>query len=358
MTVDTREERRSALDEFAASTKQELVPVKLQSAVSPMETVHGAQPVAVKRDDAAVLSKLKVLAAAAGEDWYYRFPVKNRQKGTTDFIEGPSIKLANDLSRIYGNCEVDCRAQDLGDHWLFHARFIDIETGYSLTRPFQQRKNASRMGGDEDRRLDIAFQIGASKAIRNVIVNALQTFADFAFDEAKQALVDKIGKRLEDYRSRTIDRLSAKLDIKRVESAMGRSAKEWLAPDIARIIATMKAVEDGMATLDESFPPFTVESKSTTASLDTFADGAGHATQPPPPSEAGATGADESPSPTSRSSADPFAALQRRLKDAPNEAAVHQLWEDLKLDEHYENDEPGRQKAWKLADARLKELRK
>lgn len=355
MNVDTKEERRSALDEFAASSKQELAPVQSRMMTAPMEVVHGAQAVAVKRDESAVLSKLKVLAAAAGEDWYYRYPVKNKAKGTTDWIEGPSIKLANDLSRIYGNCEVDCRAQDLGDHWLFHARFIDIETGYSLTRPFQQRKNASRMGGDEDRRLDIAFQIGASKAIRNVVVNALQTFATFAFEEAKDALVTKIGKRLEEYRTRTVERLSAKLDIKRVEAAIGRSAKEWLAPDIAKIIATMKAVEDGMATLDESFPPLTTESKSATASLDTYAAGAGQATQPSLP-ETGATGADE-PQPT-QSSADPYETLQRRLKDAPNEAAVHQLWEDLKLDEHYENDVAGRQKAWKLAEARLKELRK
>lgn len=100
MTVDTREERRSALDEFAASTRQELVPAAdlLPMSTGSMDVVHGAQPVAVKRDEHAVLSKLRVLAAAAGEDWYYRFPVKNKAKGTTDFIEGPSIKCANDLS--------------------------------------------------------------------------------------------------------------------------------------------------------------------------------------------------------------------------------------------------------------------
>ena len=33
-----------------------------------------------------------------------------QKKGTTDYIEGPSIKMANDLARLYGNCDVDCRA--------------------------------------------------------------------------------------------------------------------------------------------------------------------------------------------------------------------------------------------------------
>ncbi|HMF27593.1 MAG TPA: hypothetical protein VKE42_02410, partial [Candidatus Cybelea sp.] len=30
---------------------------------------------------------------------------------------------------------------------------------------------------------------------------------------------------------------------------------DWLAPDIARIVAMIEAVNDGMATLDETFPP-------------------------------------------------------------------------------------------------------
>jgi hypothetical protein len=356
--METREDRRSALDEFAASVKQEVATVPMTSALTSLEQVHGAQAVAVKRDESEVLKKLRVLASAAGDNWYYRFPVKNNQKGTTDWIEGPSIKLANDLARLYGNCEVDCRAQDIGDHWLFHARFIDIETGYSLTRPFQQRKGASKMGGDADRRLDIAFQIGASKAIRNVVVNALQTFSDFAFEEAKGALVEKIGKNLNGWRERVQERLAARLDIKRVEAVIGRTVGEWLAPDIAKVVATMKAVEDGMATLDEAFPPLGGDTKSTSAAvLDTIAEtGAGPTAQTSPATEKGATGADE-PS-QSNSSADPFERFKRQLAEARDEATVHQIWETNGLDKHFENDDAGRRNALALLEKRLKELRK
>jgi hypothetical protein len=229
-----------------------------------VERVFGAQQVQVHRDEAKVMQKLKVLASAAGGEWYYRFPVRKkmvdeatgRETWGTDFIEGPSIKLANDLCRIYGNCDVDTRVIDLGDSWLFYARFIDLESGYSLTRPFQQRKAQTSMNTkDPGRAQDIAFQIGCSKAIRNVAVNALQTFADFAFEEARDALVKKVGADLENWRRRTIEGIGKiPVDIKRVERVMGRASKDWLAPDVAKIISMMKAIADGMATADETFP--------------------------------------------------------------------------------------------------------
>ncbi len=228
-------------------------------AVMPMqgvERVFGAQRLQVYRDDSRVMQKIKTLAAAAGENWYYRFPVKNRETNSTDWIEGPSIKLANDLARVFGNCDVDTRVIDLGDSWLFYARFIDLETGFSMTRPFQQRKAQTSMRTkDPGRAQDIAFQIGASKAIRNVVCNSLQTFSDFAFEEARDALVKKVGENLDGWRKRTIEGIAKiPVDLKRVELAVGRTAKEWLAPDVARIIAMMKAIADGMASADETFP--------------------------------------------------------------------------------------------------------
>jgi len=143
MTDDTdRKERDAALDEFAQSTETEaqLVPIMPQGQIATQ--VFGAQNVAVRRDERIILNKIRALAAAAGQEWFYRFPVKNKKKGTVDYIEGPSIKMANDLARLYGNCDVDCRHVDIGSHIIFSARFIDLETGYSLTRPFQQRKGA------------------------------------------------------------------------------------------------------------------------------------------------------------------------------------------------------------------------
>jgi len=140
-----------------------------------------AQKVEVERDDAKVLRKIATLAAVAGEDWFYTFPVKKRGGGT-EAIEGPSIKCANNVARAYGNCQVDTRVQDAGASWIIYARFVDYETGFSMMRPFQQDKGAGAIGGANDaRRRDMAFQMGVSKAIRNVVCNALETFTTFAF---------------------------------------------------------------------------------------------------------------------------------------------------------------------------------
>ncbi|THK37664.1 hypothetical protein EHS39_13595 [Ensifer sp. MPMI2T] len=360
----SRVERRSALDEFAA------MQVTGPAAMMPVNQSQGfeviaAQPVAVKRDEGQVLKRLRLLASSAGTDWYYRFPVKNRRENRTDWIEGPSIKLANDLSRIFGNCAVDCRAQDFGDFWLFHARFVDLETGYSLVRPFQQRKSAGKIGGaDDDRRLDIAFQIGASKAIRNCVVNALQTFADFAFEEAKGALIDRIGKDLDGYRQRTIERVSTHVEIERVERVIGRPRQNWLATDVAKIIAMAKAVSDGMATWNETFPPIdgveeTGEETSAAAAanetLDSFATGPG--ADAAPEGDAGADPSASEPAPPQTLAEDIFETISRRMKAAPTEAAVHQVWEDMELDAYFDGDAKGRSKAWKIAQKRLTELK-
>ena len=215
----------------------------------------GAIKVAVERDDAKVLRRIKVLASAAGSRFYYRFPAKNKD-GSSSNIEGPSIDCALAVARTWGNCDVDCRVMDEGDHWIFHARFRDFETGFTLSRAFQQRKGQTTMKTkDPGRALDIVFQIGQSKAIRNVICNALGDVTAFAFEEARASFVDRIGSKLDYYRERAINRLAElKIELKRVEAVLGKPAKDWLAHDLARIIAELQAINDGMSSADETYP--------------------------------------------------------------------------------------------------------
>ena len=219
-------------------------------------TATTARKVEVQRDEAKVLQKITAYAAAAGEHWFYRWPVKNRRKGTTDIVEGISIKGANAISRLFGNDSIDVRVIDAGRSFLIYAKFSDLETGYSLVRPFQQDKGGAKLGGDDDaRRLDMALQIGVSKAIRNVINNALETFCTFGLEMAKSNLVGRVGKDLPRYRARLAQKFAdLGVDIKRVEATAGRPLDQWLAPDVARIIAEVRAVDDGMASADETWP--------------------------------------------------------------------------------------------------------
>lgn len=220
-----------------------------------LTTFITAPPVVRDRHLPKVIQNIKTLAAVAGENWYYSFPVK-KKGGGTDRIEGPSIKCAENVAREYGNCDVVCFSIDQGPSWLFLARFVDRETGFSLIRPFQADKSKTTINSKDAGRLqEIAYSIGVSKATRNVIVHALETFCELAKDEAKNNLIEKVGKRLDEYRKRVRERLaSIKVEEKRVELQVGRKADEWLAPEVARIIAELKAIADGMASADETWP--------------------------------------------------------------------------------------------------------
>jgi hypothetical protein len=274
--------------------------------------VFGAQEVAIKRDESELLKKLRVLAAAAGEDWYYRYPVRKKvkdeetgeEKWVRDYIEGPSIKCANNVSRLYGNDVVDVREFQELNAYVFYARFIDLETGYSLTRPYRQRKSQATMKTDAQRQEDIVYQIGVSKAIRNVICNALDMFTSFAAEEAKKSIIEQVGKKLDYYREKVLTRLAdMKIDVKLVEIVRGRPVKDWLATDVARTIAELQAIQDGMATVRETYLDDEPEDEENNAApatvrstLDKFAGDAGPPQEPASPSEPAAEPPQDAPS--------------------------------------------------------------
>jgi pyruvate/2-oxoglutarate dehydrogenase complex dihydrolipoamide acyltransferase (E2) component len=232
-----------------------LTPGQGEMLVHSFGSVVTAQKVAVARDHAKILQKLKMLCAMAGDKYVYSWPTQDRENKRETMVEGPTIKLANDLAREFGNCVVDIRAFDQSDHILFYARFTDLETGYSMTRPFQQRKSQSIGMRDRRRAADLVFQIGASKAIRNVIVNALSTYSDFMVDEAKKGMLDWIeshGPKANQY----IDNMMAEFQIaqKRIEAVIGRKRADWNVRDIARVLAELHGLEDGFMGPDDLYP--------------------------------------------------------------------------------------------------------
>ena len=61
------------------------------------------------------------------------------------------------------------------------------------------------------------------------------------------------------FRSKAVTRLAElKIEPKRVEAVIGRPADKWLAPDVARVIAEIQAINDGMALADDLYPPLNV----------------------------------------------------------------------------------------------------
>jgi hypothetical protein len=236
------------------------------TAINIFGSVVTAQRVAVKRVRENVRRELIAYAARMGDQYYYSIPFRKKDKRTgeitTEYVEGPTIVLANDLAREWGNCGVETRVVDSGGNWTFYSRFVDYETGYSLTRAFQQRKAQETGMKDEGRRLDMVFQIGQSKSQRNVVVNALQSLAQDVFAEAKKGLKERIGKEPEKARAYLVKQCGElAIDIKRIEEIYARSAANWTVADMSQIFAELRSISEGVAAIDDVYPPKGVEER-------------------------------------------------------------------------------------------------
>lgn len=219
----------------------------------------GAQRIAVPRDLGRVMMKIDQLAQQFGHRWKYSIPFKNKKTNKTELVEGPTIGCALDIARAYGNCSVgmDGDVQETADSYIFNAVYLDIEDGFRLTRPFRQRKgqNVGGMGGDRGRVEDVVFQIGASKALRNVVVNALRGIVDEALDRAQNRLTEKIRAN----RGRWIERIReniAEYDIPetRIARFYGKPLDELKEHRLAEVAKMLIALKDDMIKPEEFCP--------------------------------------------------------------------------------------------------------
>lgn len=201
-----------------------------------------------------VVAKIREMAMVGSERFYYRWEVKNKD-GTKSPVEGLSIKGANSLAMIYGNCSVDAEGRETDTHYYIKATFIDLETGANMTREFRQRKTmdlGKRM--DKDRAEDITFQIGQSKAIRNVINNALDPFAAEMLEYAQKGVLSRIEKNPEKAKHWIMETAGKHgVSQRQMELYVARPLAEWTAPHMAKLYGALNAVEDGMETANNIF---------------------------------------------------------------------------------------------------------
>ncbi len=212
------------------------------------------EPRVIKKVEQAALQEATLLGASAFYGW----------GAGKDRIEGPAWPLTKSLMRIYGNCSLDMEpVQDLPDAWVFTARAVDHETGYSISRQFRQSKRWVVHGRfDDARKDDIRFQIGQSKALRNVALAFLpEWLVDRSMDEAKggvkAAIEDAVGKHGTDkVLARMLERLKrVGVDEPRLLGAMGVKALAALTiEDLVIIHCGITAVEKGVDSVDEVFP--------------------------------------------------------------------------------------------------------
>lgn len=238
------------------------------NALRRMQDSHGfATAIAVQRPRslAEVDKRVQEEARLLGEQAYYGWGAGK------DKIEGPTIKLAMVLARNWGNAAVDSLpVQETADAWIFSSAFIDLETGFTLTRQFRQAKTSVVAGRyDDARKDDMRFQNGQSRSARNVVVNALPVWlVDKAVATAKagvRAGIEQYIKQhsIEDARKAILKAL-AKETVKedRVLAKMRRQAVGGLTiDDLVVLRGDVAALQDGADSAESLFPKLEGELK-------------------------------------------------------------------------------------------------
>jgi hypothetical protein len=181
-----------------------------------------------------------------------------------DHVEGPSIELALAAVRCYGNCAVDQGpVEETYDAYIFTSYFIDLERGTTLPRKFRQSKDWKVYGRlDDERKADIRFQIGQSKANRNVILNGFPHWLMArGIEVAKRGVRTKIEEfieknSIEAARQRVLaSLLKVGVDEPRVLAKLGRSGVGGITvEDLVRLQGDFRAIEAGAEPAATLFP--------------------------------------------------------------------------------------------------------
>jgi hypothetical protein len=209
------------------------------------------------RDRNHVITLCEEEATIAGDEFYYSWTVKKRQGGSA-LVEGLSVNAALAAARNWGNCAIPCQLEETKNEYIFTATFLDMETGFNLQRIYRQSKKkniGSKM--DDERQADIIFQIGQSKALRNVILNALPSWlTSKMIKKAKENVIGKIEKMgVAKAREKTLA-FFARYDVtpERIEAKIGCKVKGWDAEILATLQGAMNALLNGQESAESLFP--------------------------------------------------------------------------------------------------------
>jgi hypothetical protein len=206
-------------------------------------------------------------AELAGDEFFYSW----NQGGES--IEGLSVGAALAIVRNFGNCAVEVKVTELPNSYVFDGVFVDLETGFNLVRPYRQNKQSPKTKSGKDvysgeRGIDIIFQIGTSKAIRNVVLNAVPKWITTkVIAKAKKNVVaqyEELG--IEKVKGIIFRKAEAQgISRDRIEGVYGKE-KVWDIETCVKIGTAIKAVTDGVEKATDLFP---VISETHTAATET-----------------------------------------------------------------------------------------
>ena len=188
---------------------------------------------------------------------FFRFP---RAGGA---VSGPSIHLARELARCWGNIQygiAELRRDDEAGMSEMQAYAWDVQTNTRSAQIFMVPHKRDKKGGPEKlTELRDIYENNANngaRRVREAIFAILPTwFVEEAKDLCTQTLTDGGGKPLPQRVAdavRTFERVGITLD--QLETKIGRPSAKWNEHDVVQLGVTFKSLERGEILKDEEFP--------------------------------------------------------------------------------------------------------
>jgi hypothetical protein len=224
--------------------------------------VHAAIVVAQQcpRSIQAAMAAMRESCAqtALAERAFFRFP----RGGQT--VSGPSVHLARELARCWGNIQygiAELRRDDEGGYSEMQAFAWDVQTNTRSAQIFVvPHKRDNRGGPQKLNDLRDVYENNANNGARRLREAIFAVLPPWFVEEAKdlctRALTEGGGKPLA---QRIADAIKAfeglGITADQLVQKLGRPSGKWTEHDVAQLQVTYKSLQRGEVTVDEEFPP-------------------------------------------------------------------------------------------------------
>jgi hypothetical protein len=227
----------------------------VKTEVGPEQFYQTAIAVQKPRDLEKVRLAALYEAEIAGELFYYQWEVTLKE-GKKRLISGVTIHGAMAIARNFGNCAVPINAEvdPLDGSVMFKAAFVDIETGFTVSRNFrahfiQPPGKFEKDPGQRARWFDMQFQKAQSQAQRNVILKGVPFWlVDMVQRTAKDSAFGNIKKMgIEKARVAAVKKFKEEYGIEQatLEKHLGKEVTAWTIQDAVTLKSILRALEEG-----------------------------------------------------------------------------------------------------------------
>jgi hypothetical protein len=216
--------------------------------------------------DAAVRAMREACAQMPlAERAFYAYPRGKDKNGKPIIISGPSVHLARELARVWGNCEYsvnELRRDDKAGQSEMLAYAWDLETNTRNSAVFIVPHFRDRSGGTPQQLTDMRdiYETNANngaRRVREAIFNVLPVwFTEEAKELCTKTLANGGGKPLA---QRVADAIEAfeKIGVKvaQLEARTGAGTEDWTPQDVAQLGILITSIRRNEIGKDEAFPP-------------------------------------------------------------------------------------------------------